>query len=101
MTDAYLYEIGKIDEELKRLRERTRYLNSLKKRAQEKLYKLCIDNGIEDIGGKKIDRLKPKEKVAKIPKKQRDATVIQTLRDIGVPDPISVYENLKIIQKGV
>lgn len=101
MTDAYLYEIRSIDEELKRLRDRTRNLNSLKKQAQERLYNLCIDRGIEIIDGKSIEKLRPKEKVVRVPKKQRDSNIIQTLREIGVPDPVSLYDQLKVIQKGV
>jgi hypothetical protein len=105
MADMYLYEIQKIDKELKRLNAHAKNLRSQRTKSMTGLHHYIVSNGIKQVGsGKNVITIKkcaPKEKrSSKLkPKSQRRAEALELLTNAGLPNPEEFYNDLERVQK--
>jgi hypothetical protein len=95
--DAYIKEIRSIDNEIKRLATHTKGLREQRAKNMNSLYIYMSNNKIDKIGEGKgaitIKQCGPRDNKKKMkPKKQRREDSIEKLRERGIPDPESFYE---------
>lgn len=95
--DAYIKEIHSIDTEIKRLAVHTKGLREQRAKNMNSLYIYMSNNKIDKIGEGKgaitIKQCGPRDNKKKMkPKKQRREDSIEKLRERGIPDPESFYE---------
>jgi hypothetical protein len=102
---SYVYEIEKIDRELKRINAHAKNLRTQRNRSMAGLYNYMKSNNLEQVGsGKNIITIKkcaPKEKkISKLkPKAQRRAEALELFSDAGIPNPEQFYEDLERVQR--
>ena len=105
-SDAYVQEIARIDEELKRISVHTKQLREQKARASLGLYHYMKSKGLEEVNNGKgvitINKCAPKQKKPRQtkPKAQRRLDTLSLLRDVGIPNPEDFYNELENVQKG-
>ena len=93
--DAYIREINSLDQEIKRLNARLKILRNQKKDKQKLLYKYMIKNKLESYGGKTIASIRPRDTIHRKTEKQKKQEAIILLREAGIEDPESFYNEFK------
>jgi hypothetical protein len=103
--EAYLYEIQKIDKELKRLNAHAKSLRSQRAKSMTGLHHYMVSHNLQQVGSGKntitIKKCAPKEKrSSKLkPKSQRRAEALELLTNAGLPNPEQFYDDLERVQK--
>jgi hypothetical protein len=100
---SYCKTIKSINAELLRMTKTKNLLMDEKKKTEEKLYYWMKKNGVEELDGIKIEKIKPKEKVLMVrkKKKEKEDDAIRILMETGIPDPVEVYKKIQISSKPV
>lgn len=105
MSDGsnYVKAIESIKGEMKRLGDRQRILREERKKTEFRLFQWMRARGYQDFEGYKLEKLKPKEMVPVLRKKKKEkvADAINLFRDIGVSDPVGLYQEFLATQKNV
>lgn len=103
--EGYLYELGTIDTELKRINDHAKNLRLQRTRVLGALYRYMCANNLDKVSnGRKDITLKqctPREKKSggTKPKKQKKQDAIELFRDAGIPNPERFYEEFEGTQK--
>jgi hypothetical protein len=97
--EAYVRQIGSIDEALKRLNEETRTLRKQRGIAKQRLHDWMKKNGHEEYQGYKLAKIAPKPKVPRKKAKEKKEDAMRLFRDIGVNDPEELWVEFLRTQK--
>ena len=104
MAERYLYEIGKIEAEVKRTNDRLKGLKEQRTILFTALHTKMVEQNLESVGeGKNKITLKkcaPKKPRAKVkPKSERREAAISLFRETGIADPRGFLERYEQTQK--
>lgn len=97
--DGYVYEINGLSAEIKRLVVRTKELRNFKKKAEQNLFELMDKSGMDEYGGIKKEKIKPKIVTKRKGIKQKKNDAIQLFYQIGVPNPEELWVEFIKTQK--
>ena len=97
--DSYVRQVQSIDESLTRLNHKVKELRKKKKEAEERLYVWMQRNGHEKYDKYTIQKLQPKPKSKRKPKKEKRQDAIKLFSDIGIDDPESFLQEFERTQK--
>lgn len=97
--NGYIAEINSISVELKRLELKTKQLREQKRVAQGRLYDYMYQNDLKEYGGITAKSIAPKPKKNTKTKEEKKDDAIALLRENGIPNPDSFYEEFLKTQK--
>jgi hypothetical protein len=95
-----VHQLDKIDAEMKRLSTKQKVLRDQKKKHIANLITFMEKNKLESIGDYTLEKLKKGSTKPKLkPKAERMRDVYQVLNNIGVSDPVSLWDMLQVAQR--
>ena len=97
--EAYIRQIGGIDEALKRLNTETKTLREKKKTAKRRLYEWMKSRGLEEFQGYKLTKITPKPKLPRKKAKEKKEDALRLFKEIGVDDPEELWTAFQHTQK--
>lgn len=96
---SYANALKSVNSELKRLKDEAKRLKVEKVNTERRLYRWLKANNETSFEGFTLEKLKPKAPVKRKKKADKINDGIALLREIGVPDPETFYEEFLKTQK--
>jgi hypothetical protein len=98
-AESYVKQIESINAELKRLNARRRILLQQKREQEQYLYKHMKSNNIEKYKGYTQDKIAPKDKVKRKPRKEQEKDGVKYFEEHGFTDPKRAYDEFTFTRK--
>ena len=95
----YVAEMQNIDEELRRMRARSRQLQVRKKVLAQTLHDFMHRHNYAEFKGVRLKSIAPRPRRRRKPKREKRRDGVTLLRDIGVPDPERFYDQFSNTQR--
>lgn len=99
---SYSHSLKSINEEIKRLNQRLASLRIEKMNTERRFKKWQRMNGLDEYDGYKREKLcknDDRPKMARLKKQEKVDVAVRLFREVGVPDPEGLYNELVEVQK--